>query len=312
MPVVLMFPGQTSRSAGMLERVLALHPEGRRIVELACELLGRDLLHHYAAEDGGFGANRDIQVGVFLVNHLYLQALASAGVRAVQSLGLSLGEYNHLVHAGALAFEDALQLVEQRGRLYDQGPAGIMAAVFPLAEAPLRQVLARVAHLGVVEVANLNSPLQHVIAGDAGPVAAASAILSDEHDVEPVIIEQHIPMHCSRFAAVAEAFRPALQAVPWRRPTMGYLANVAGQFVEAPQPRVIADLLCRHVCSPVLWRQSLEAAAARIPGAVFVETGPRSVLFNLMGRRWLCNEKYKLDTSAAEFARTVQRLRSVH
>ena len=35
------------------------------------------------------------------------------------SLGLSLGEYNHLVHAGAIAFLPALSLVDARGAGYD-------------------------------------------------------------------------------------------------------------------------------------------------------------------------------------------------
>jgi len=48
---------------------------------------------------------------------------------AGRSLGLSLGEYSHLVHIGALELDDALRLVDERGRCYDEAPPGTMATV---------------------------------------------------------------------------------------------------------------------------------------------------------------------------------------
>ena len=125
-PLVFMFPGQTSRYPGMLDRLVELHPRNRGLLAWACEVLGRDLATHYHVDNGdaAFTRNVDVQVGVFLANHMFLVTLETAGIDAEFSLGLSLGEWNHLVHIGVLSFEDALRAVEVRGRLYDEGPRG--------------------------------------------------------------------------------------------------------------------------------------------------------------------------------------------
>src|ERR1700733_11260837 len=104
-PIVFMFPGQSSRYPGMIEKIIATHPESEAIVRHASDILGRDLVAHYRVGKADmFACNRDVQIGVFLANHLHLCLLERAGVRGAWSLGLSLGEYNHLVHIGALSF----------------------------------------------------------------------------------------------------------------------------------------------------------------------------------------------------------------
>jgi len=97
------FPGQNSRYPSMLEKLVARDRESVQWIERASDVLGRDLARHYRSDnDGIFARNRDVQIGVFLANHLHWQSLERAGLRAGCSAGLSLGEYNHLVHIGAL------------------------------------------------------------------------------------------------------------------------------------------------------------------------------------------------------------------
>lgn len=297
MTLVFMFPGQSSRYAEMLERIIAAWPPGAAIVERASAVLGRDLREHYqSGREGVFGLNRDIQVGVFVASHLHRSALAASGVVADLSLGLSLGEYNHLVDIGAIGFEDALRLVDARGDVYDHGPAGMMASVFPLPVEELATYLERARELGVVEVANLNSPTQTVIAGERAAVEAAIKLIEDaEPGVGAVVIERRIPMHTSVFKPAADALRPHLDAAPWRAPTRPYIPNVDATMLSAPVPADIAGLLARHVWNPVKWRQSIELVVERHPDACFVEVGPGQVLYNLLQRRWLKNRKFRTD-----------------
>src|SRR5215204_905002 len=175
MTPVLMFPGQSSRYPAMVERALSLAPEENTdLVREASDLLGRDLLAHYRTDNpDAFAASRDIQVGVFLSNHLHLRSLERVGLTAERSLGMSLGEYNHLVHIGALEFADALRLVDARGVAYDAGPAGAMAAIFPLELSDLESVVSRAREHGVLEIGNFNSPTQHVLSGEREAVEAA-------------------------------------------------------------------------------------------------------------------------------------------
>ena len=297
MKLVYLFPGQSSRYPEMLSRMLELgDAETARRISVASEVVGRDLAAHYRPDQGdSFATNRDIQVGVFLANQLHLDILERAGVRAERSVGLSLGEYNHLVHIGALPFEDALRLVDARGRAYDAGPRGMMASIFPLGIDELEELLGRVRGLGVVEVATKNSPTQNVIAGDPAAVEAACNLADEEHGAQGVVIERQVPMHVSLFAPAAELLRPALLAAPWRRPTLPYMPNVLGAVEPDPSPAKIVEHLLAHVHRPVEFRVSVERLADELPEAAFVEVGPRAVLYNLLRRRWLKNPAFKTD-----------------
>lgn len=312
-PLVFMFPGQTSRYPGMLDRLVELHPRNRGLLSWSCEVLGRDLAAHYHVDNGeaAFVRNVDVQVGVFLANHMFLITLEAAGIEAPFSLGLSLGEWNHLVHIGALSFEDALRAVDCRGRLYDEGPRGWMAAIQPIADEDLEQVVERASKLGLIEIVNLNSPRQHVVAGERAAVEAAVEIAEDEFFAQAHIIDRNVPMHSSLFRSVGQQFRAYLEQVPFRSVRRPYLPNRLGTFIPQPSPAELRELLAAHVHEPVLWRQSLDHLVEQHPEAVFVEVGPMSVLHNLMHRKWLDNRKFRTDSReelADHFAGVVREL----
>jgi [acyl-carrier-protein] S-malonyltransferase len=299
MSTVFLFPGQSSRYPEMFDRLAERAPvETREVLGVASEIVRRDLARQFQSTNTEmFAENQDVQLGVFLANHIHLLVAEREGIRAERSVGLSLGELNHLVHIGALDFPEALRLVRHRGAAYDHGPPGAMVSVFPL---PLEQLEAivevvRPLGLGVIEIANLNSPMQHVLSGDAPALAAAAELLGRE-GVECVVIERNIAMHSSLFRGVADALAPTFAGAAFKAPSLPYLPNVLGQFEDDPSPQRIARHLTSHVWSPVLFRQSIELLLAEDPDAAFVEVGPRSVLFNLLSRKWMNNRRFKTDT----------------
>ena len=300
MTLVYMFPGQSSRYPGMLSKLAGLNPVCRDLLQEASDILGRDLAAHYCDDNPSvFQRNEDVQIGVFLANHMFLQLLAEAEITADLSLGLSLGEYNHLVHIGALEFAPALRLVQQRGQAYDDGPRGSMASVFPISAEELSEVAARVADVGVLEVTNLNSPRQQVLSGETAALEAALALLDEEFYVHSVIIERKVPMHCSIFKPAGEALRLHLEAAPFATPRLTYMPNLYGAPLAVPTPAHFVDTLSRHVHSPVLWRKSIEYVLEQHPQAMFLEVGPLSVLFNLLDKKW--NRAWrKLHTDSVE------------
>lgn len=244
----------------------------------ASEVLGRDV----GSIDARFDDNRAVQVAVFLANHLHRALLLEAGVESVASSGLSLGEYNHLVDIGALSFEDALRLVDERGRLYDEGPRGAMAAIFP---APTDEVEALVEEVGGdLWISNYNCPTQHVIAGETAAVERASALAEDELFAQARIIERRIPMHTPRFKPVADRLREVLIRMPWRPARRAYWSNVSAESIERPSPGELVASMTRHVRSPVRWHAQLLALAKRHPGATPIEVGPGTVLRDLATR----------------------------
>ena len=297
MPLALLFPGQNSRYPAMLEKLLAWGRANQELMERASDALGRDLKSHFrAANPGIFAHNRDVQIGVFLANHMHWQNLERAGVRAEYSAGLSLGEYNHLVHIGALDFEDALRVLAVRGEIYESAPRGMMAAVYPLST---EEVEAAVASLGRGEklaIGMYNTPQQCVLSGEREAVESALREMEEELYAQSTVVDGRLPMHSPLFRGVGDALRPVLEAVLWRAPVRPYLSNVKGDFVSHPSPADFVEALAGHPWKPVRWRESMESLVAAAEGMAVVEAGPKSVLTGFFSKRWLNPRRYSTDS----------------
>ena len=266
----------------MLSRTLEAWPEGRGLVDLASDVLDRDLLEHINSADP-FVRNRDIQVLVFLTSHLHLMALAAHGYETPYSLGLSLGEYNHLVHIGALDFTDALRLVEYRGQCYEASPEGKMVAVWPLEREELAEYVAQVSKNGRIEISNYNSPTLHVVAGESGLVDEFATLVEEEAMAMCFPVDQSIPMHTHIMDPVAEKYAAALADVPWKPPVYVYRPGVAPDN-EVNDPARIPEMLTRHVNRPVYFHDSLMRLLAGISQPLLVEVGPEKTLSNMLKR----------------------------
>lgn len=283
-PLILLFPGQSSRDADMFGRLEALSSGRGEAARARVEM-------RLGGAFGAFRSNLEIQVAVHELNLAYLDLFVESGLPAVASAGLSLGEYAHLVAIGALSGEDSRDLVAQRGAAYDQGPVGCMAAVQPIDPAEALALCAGICLLlddpEAVAVSNFNSPTQCVVAGRADAVEMFLSAAEARFFALGRVIEDRICMHTRRFRPAAAGFTPALKAAAWQTPSQPYWPNVVAQPIEKADAKVFSDCLTRHVYQPVLWRQTLEAFQALYEGAVFVEVGPLQVLSRMMGRRWL-------------------------
>ncbi|MGC4083038.1 MAG: ACP S-malonyltransferase [Vicinamibacterales bacterium] len=293
---VLMFPGQSSADPGMIARARTLGPAAEEVLDRAARVLDPSTLARYTGDTGvRLESNRDVQLSVFLTTQMHWAALRAAGVDADLSLGLSLGEYSHLVHIGALSFESALALVERRGAAYDQSPPGVMVAVLGATEEEVADAVARSRDHGVVVISNFNAPTQHVIAGDRRAVAAAAAYLEDEYGASTVETESRVPMHSPLLAPVAAAFTSELQRAAWQPVDRPYVPNVSAMPDPAPTASTFVERLTAHVTEPVRWRASVERVALEARSSCFVEVGPGAVLFNMLSRRWLDVRRAKTD-----------------
>lgn len=270
--------------------------DGRNVVSEASDILGEDIAALFDPDRASlFATNREIQVGVFLSNEICRRRLARRGIEAVASLGLSLGEYNHLVEIEAISFSDALCLVEARGRVYDAGPEGMMVSLYPTSRGVVEDIIERVRGVGVVSISNENSPKQFVIAGERPAVERAAAIFEDEEYAAPVTIEDRIPMHSAVFKPASVALHPYLKGASWQTPAKPYLPNATAISIPAATSDQIINSLTEHVYKPVLWRKSIDAILGTYPNATFVEVGPRKVLCNLLSRKWIKSPRFSVD-----------------
>src|SRR3954469_25210599 len=182
--IALLFAGQGAQSVGMGRELAAHHPAAGELVQEADRILGRSL-----SEIAWNGPLDELTKTSNCQPALYVHGLAClAALRAVAgdfpveaAAGLSLGEWTAHAAAGTFDFATGLKLVELRGRYMEaacEATAGAMAAMIGADENAVRALAAA----ADVDVANLNSPGQIVISGEAAKVEMAVS-LAKEHGI---------------------------------------------------------------------------------------------------------------------------------
>jgi [acyl-carrier-protein] S-malonyltransferase len=191
--------------------------------------------------------------------------------------GHSLGEYAALVAAGALQFDDAVRLVDERAAaMADAGelePGGMVAIL----GGDARDVRALASRLGLI-VANDNAPGQLVLSGPVDAVAEAEEVARDEAGARARRLDVTGAFHSPLMEPAAERLRAALEATPIAEPRIPVYSNgTASPFVD------IRRELSENLLRGVRWRETL--LAMRTAGIErFVELGPGAVLTGLVKR----------------------------
>ncbi len=287
-----LFPGQGSQYADMLRDLCPVEPVIQRTFEEAdavmTPILGRpltDFIFSRPDEPDTSRAEQELrntaitQPAVLTANVALLRLLQQYGFAPDWVIGHSLGEYAALVAAGVLTFAEALEVVSARGREMSKvamADNGCMAAVSgPIDE--VQRLLQQVP--GYVVIANLNSPVQSVIAGETAAVEAAIALFQSAN-IQAVKIPVSHAFHSKIVAPASEPLRQVISRMQLQSPRIPVVANVTGQAYP-DQPAAVLDLLAQQVAAPVqfirgvqtLWDEGVRT---------FVEVGPKRVLTALL------------------------------
>jgi len=286
--LALLFPGQGSQVVGMGRDVCEVSPAARAVFERADATLGLPLSR--LCFDGPEEELRrtEIQQPALLTTSIALLRALEAELPLAPSflLGHSLGEYSALVAAGALGFEDAVALVHARGRFMQEAVPpgkGAMAAILGIGvDAVAEACRTAAAETGaVVAPANLNTPEQTVIAGEAAAVARASALAKAAGAKRAVALAVSAPFHCALMQPAAEKLSGELARVRFAAPDPPVLSNVEAEPIR--DAARIPVLLARQVTAPVRFVECVRRLAALGVRRV-IEVGPGGVLGGLVAR----------------------------
>ena len=194
--------------------------------------------------------------------------------------GHSLGEYTALVASGVLGFDAGLRLVRRRGELMQaagvQQPSG-MAAVIGL---DMDRALA-VCREAAVQLANVNTAEQLVIAGPTEPLQKAMQLAREQGARRVVPLEVSAAFHSEVMRSAQEDLDRAINTTEIGNPATPIVANITAQPISTPGE--IRAELAQQLCGCVLWRQSMEYMLGQGVSR-FIEIGPGKVLAGLARR----------------------------
>ena len=283
----MVFPGQGSQTVGMLAELAGDYPIVQETFKQASETLGYDLWQ-LVQEGPTEELNKTWQTQPALLT-------ASVAVYRVWQqkypelkpevmAGHSLGEYSALVCAGVLDFQDAVKLVELRGKLMQQAVpegTGAMYAIIGLDNEAIINACKQAEQSEVVSAVNFNSPGQVVIAGAKAAVERAAALCKDAGAKRALPLAVSVPSHCALMKPAADQLSVSLESITLKAPTVSVLNNV--DVKAETDADAIRNALVRQLYSPVRWTETVEKMS-HSGVEVLVEIGPGKVLNGLTKR----------------------------
>ena len=289
MATAIVFPGQGAQAVGMAGPWVDECPASRQLFDRAAAILGYDLLE--ICREGPhekLGATAISQPAILVTSLAALEVLreregnphTAAGVTA----GLSLGEYTALVFAGAIEFDDAVRLVDLRGRAMqdcaDASP-GAMLAVLGLEREKLVDLCDTCRAADVLEVANVLCPGNIVVSGTAAACRRLEEAAAAAGALKCVPLDVAGAFHTRLMQPAVERLTAALAATPVRPPRIPVVSNVDARPHDDPAD--IRRLLARQVVGVVEWNASMAAILSTGVRTIW-EVGPGRVLRGLMKR----------------------------
>ena len=283
----MVFPGQGSQTVGMLAELAGDYPIVQETFKQASETLGYDLWQ-LVQEGPAEELNKTWQTQPALLT-------ASVAVYRVWQqkypelkpevmAGHSLGEYSALVCAGVLDFQDAVKLVELRGKLMQQAVpegTGAMYVIIGLDNEAIINACKQAEQGEVVSAVNFNSPGQVVIAGAKAAVERAAALCKEAGAKRALPLSVSVPSHCALMKPAADQLSVSLESITLKAPTASVLNNV--DVKAETDADAIRNALVRQLYSPVRWTETVEKMS-HSGVEVLVEIGPGKVLNGLTKR----------------------------
>jgi [acyl-carrier-protein] S-malonyltransferase len=281
--IAFIFPGQGSQAVGMGKELFDTFPIARQTFEEADEALGYRLSQVcFDGPEEKLRLTEITQPAILTVSIAAFRVLQQRVAKPSFVAGHSLGEYSAHVASGTMTFADAVRTVRSRGKYMQEAvPVGVgaMAAILGMELEKVAAVCREAAQGEVCAPANINSPEQIVISGNAAAVERGTKLADERGAKRAKLLPVSAPFHCSLMKPAQDRLRADLNALKTQRPVYPVVCNVEAALVS-DQLRA-RDTLVAQVTGAVKWEQSMRLL---IENGVqtFVEIGPGKVLCGLM------------------------------
>ena len=277
--ISILFPGQGSQHLGMLDNLPVELVESYR--ELALKILDFDLVEIInKGPEEVLNKTSITQPAILFTSYIYYKhILKVTNLKPKLMCGHSLGEYSALVNSNSISFEDALNIVHQRGLIMEKSIKGSMYAILNTDIDIIDEVCKKVSkdENMIVNPANINSPKQIVIAGENKAVEIVINNLKERGYKKCIKLNVSVASHCKLMDEPSYDFKKLLDTIKISQPETRIIHNISAS--EAQDIDDLKENLIQHLTKPVLWSKTMNYIKSF--DGIVVECGPGKVLTGL-------------------------------
>ena len=286
MKIAFVFPGQGSQFIGMGRDFYDHVPAAKQLFEEANEVLQYDLTSIcFNGPEETLKLTENTQPALLIHSTMALKMLRENGINPILAAGHSLGEFSALVASGALKFSDAVRLVHLRGKFMQEAVPvgkGSMAAIIGLPLDTIQELCDKVSSDSkIVQPANLNSPIQTVIAGHIECVEKVSKDALAAGAKKTVMLPVSAPFHSALMKPAEIKLQKELKDTEFYDLSFPIINNIEAKPITLGVDA--RESLVKQVCSSVRWSETMQCIVDREIDTV-VELGSGKVLSGLMRR----------------------------
>ena len=283
MKIAFVFPGQGAQKTGMGLDLYEHSENVKKLYEKADKILGFSLSEMcFRGSEEDLRQTINTQPAIYVMSVAISQLLKEKGINPYMTAGHSIGEYAALTTAGVISFEDGIKLVRERGRLMNEAgikAPGTMAAIIGMKFDDVKKYCEEASSVGVVEIANFNSPEQIVISGEIAAVEKAMEIIKANGAKRVVPLKVGAAFHSRLMKDAAETFAELIDKAEFKKPEIFVVSNSNAKISNDPEE--LRSALKSQMLGSVLWVDSIKAMANH-GVELFIEAGPGKALCGMI------------------------------
>ena len=284
--IAFVFPGQGSQKVGMGKDLIEKYTEAKYLLEKANSVLKKDRINIsrlcFQGPEEELKNTANAQPAILTISVILFRLIQRYNIKPIVVAGHSLGEYSALVASSSIKFEDAVKLVRRRGEYMQNATpigTGSMLAIIGLKEVEVIKLCQEVNNLGIVEIANYNSPTQIVVSGEIKPLEKLMEIAKARGARKAIPLKVSAPFHSSLMELAKNKLANYLQNIDIRDPEIPLICNVNADYVRNREE--VRSALIEQMTHPVKWVDIIKKM--NLEGInYFIELGPGKVLGGLI------------------------------